>query len=67
MTLHPARCSRPPPSSSPTTTASVATIYARASGLEIVCRRHYSAEYSHDREALIEHLGVTITRAGPRA
>jgi hypothetical protein len=41
----------------------VATIYARGSGIEIVCQQGWSAEYSHDRESLIEHLGITFTAA----
>lgn len=40
----------------------VATIYARAEGLEIVCQAGWSAEYSHElRDSLIQHLGVTFT------
>jgi hypothetical protein len=41
----------------------VATIYATTQGLEIVCQAGWSAEYSHDRQALIQHLGVTFTAA----
>jgi hypothetical protein len=37
----------------------VATIYARESGLEIVCQAGWSAEYSHElHDSLIQHLGV---------
>lgn len=41
----------------------VATIYATHAGIQIVCQQGYSAEYSEDRSALIQHLGVTFTRA----
>ncbi|MGD0778207.1 MAG: hypothetical protein ABSC05_35935 [Candidatus Solibacter sp.] len=41
----------------------VATIYATSGGLEIVCQQGWSAEYSHDRQTLIQHLGVTFTAA----
>jgi hypothetical protein len=41
----------------------VATIYARESGVEIVCQAGYSAMFAYDApDVLIAHLGVTFTR-----
>ena len=44
----------------------VATIYAGRTGVEIVCQQGYSAEFAHERHALITHLTVTLTRENPR-
>jgi hypothetical protein len=43
--------------------APVATIYATRSGVEIVCQQGWTGEYSHARESLIDHLGITFTAA----
>lgn len=40
----------------------VATIYANRAGVEIVCQQGYTAEFTVDREPLLEHLGVTFSR-----
>jgi hypothetical protein len=62
MTLQPARLAASAVELRDDDGQPVATIYANHAGIEIVCQQGYSAEYSLDRDALIQHLGVTFKR-----